>query len=51
MPTPDFRDLDLGLVQVAGPRGRELLDYVAADRRRVTSAAAMPPANHADAPS
>jgi hypothetical protein len=31
-------ELDLGLVQVAGPQGRELLDYVAADRRRVTSA-------------
>lgn len=30
-------ELDLRLVQVAGPAGRELLDYVAADRRRVMS--------------
>jgi anti-sigma regulatory factor (Ser/Thr protein kinase) len=30
-------DLDLGLIQVAGPAGRELLDYVAADRQRVSS--------------
>jgi anti-sigma regulatory factor (Ser/Thr protein kinase) len=28
-------ELDLGLVQVAGPAGRELLDYVAAERDRV----------------
>lgn len=30
-------ELDLALVQVAGPQGRELLDYVAADRARVGS--------------
>jgi hypothetical protein len=30
--------LDLGLVQVAGPTGRELLDYVAAERKRVQRA-------------
>lgn len=30
-------DLDLGLIQVAGTPGRELLDYVAADRGRVKS--------------
>lgn len=31
-------DLDLGLIQVAGQAGRDLLDYVAADRRRITAA-------------
>jgi anti-sigma regulatory factor (Ser/Thr protein kinase) len=30
-------ELDLGLIQVAGPAGRELLEYVAADRRRVSN--------------
>jgi hypothetical protein len=30
-------DLDLALVQVAGPAGRDMLDYVAADRERVAS--------------
>jgi len=28
-------ELDLGLVQVAGPAGRDLLAYVAAERARV----------------
>ena len=30
-------ELDLGLVQVVGPSGRALLDYVAAERTRVAA--------------
>jgi hypothetical protein len=29
-------ELDLALIQVAGQAGRDLLEYVAAERRRVT---------------
>jgi len=36
-------DLDLGLVQVAGPAGQQLLDYVATDRARVQAAATASP--------
>jgi hypothetical protein len=32
---------DLGLIQVAGPAGRALLDYVAAERRRVRAGLAL----------
>jgi hypothetical protein len=32
--------LDLGLIQVAGPSGRELLDYVSSERQRITSSKA-----------
>jgi hypothetical protein len=32
--------LDLGLIQVAGPSGRELLEYVSSERQRITSSKA-----------